>query len=144
MLQQSKIAVRVFTNGPGDRNSIPGRVIPKTKKWYLMPSCLTLSNIRYGSRVKWSNRGKGVAPFPTAWCSSYWKGGFWVTLDYGLWTKHIFMQFYFCLQNFNTVEFIFLSVSFQSRWCDYTIVLTRIKLSKKSYFIKEIRLITCD
>ena len=27
-------------------------------KWYLMPPCLTLSIIRYGSRVKRSNRGK--------------------------------------------------------------------------------------
>ena len=39
------------------------------KKWYLMPPCLTLSIIRYGSRVKWSNPGKRVAPFPTPWCS---------------------------------------------------------------------------
>ena len=23
------------------------------------------------SRVKWSNPGKGLAPFPTPWCSSY-------------------------------------------------------------------------
>ena len=28
--------VRVFANGPGDLGSIPGRVIPKTQKWYLM------------------------------------------------------------------------------------------------------------
>ena len=34
-----------------------------------MPPCLTLSIIRYGSRVKWSNPGKGVAPSPTPWCS---------------------------------------------------------------------------
>ena len=34
-----------------------------------MPPCLTLSIIRYGSRVKWSNPGKGVAPSPTHWCS---------------------------------------------------------------------------
>ena len=34
------IMVRVFANGPGDLGSIPGGVIPKTKKWYLM---LTLS-----------------------------------------------------------------------------------------------------
>ena len=27
-------------------------------KWYLIPSCITLSNIRYVSRVKWSNPGK--------------------------------------------------------------------------------------
>ena len=31
------------------------------KKWYLMPPCLTLSIIRWGSRVKWSNPGNGVA-----------------------------------------------------------------------------------
>ena len=32
------------------------------KKWYLMPPCLTLSIIRYGSRVKWSNPGKELRP----------------------------------------------------------------------------------
>ena len=39
---------RVFTNGLVDRGSIPGRVIPKTKKkkWYLISPCLTLSIIR--------------------------------------------------------------------------------------------------
>ena len=41
-----------------------------------MPPCLTLSIIRYESRVKWSNPGKGVAPSPTPWCSSYGKGEF--------------------------------------------------------------------
>ena len=55
----------------------------RPKKWYLMPPCLTLSVIRYGSRVKWSNPGKGVAPFPTPWSSSYRKGSLRVTLDYG-------------------------------------------------------------
>ena len=73
---------RVFANGLGDRDSIPGRVIPKTWKWYLMPPCLTLIIIRYLSRIKWSNPGKGVAPFPTPWCSSYLKGSLWVVLDY--------------------------------------------------------------
>ena len=53
------------------------------KKWYMMPSCLTLSIIRYGSRVKWSNPKKGVAPSPTPYCSSYRKGSLQVTLDYG-------------------------------------------------------------
>ena len=42
-------------------------------KWYLIPPSLTLSNIRYVSRVKWSNPGKGVVPSPTPWCSCYWK-----------------------------------------------------------------------
>ena len=61
----------------------PGRVIPKTHKWYLMPPCLTLRIIRYGSRVKWRNPRKGVAPSPTLWCSSYRKGIHRVTLDNG-------------------------------------------------------------
>ena len=62
---------RVFTNGLGDWGLIPGQDIPKTQKWYMMPPCLTLSIIRYGSRVKWSNPRKGIAPFPTLWCSRY-------------------------------------------------------------------------
>ena len=37
---------RVFTNDPGDIGSIPGHVKPKTLKWYLIPLCLALSNIR--------------------------------------------------------------------------------------------------
>ena len=53
---------RVFVSGPGDRGSIPGWVLPKTQKWYLIPPCLTLSTIRYVSRVKWSNPGRGVEP----------------------------------------------------------------------------------
>ena len=48
----------------------------------MIPPRLTLSNIRYISRVKWSNPGKGVVPYPTPWCSSYWKGSLLVTLDY--------------------------------------------------------------
>ena len=48
---------RVFVNGPGNLGSISGLVIPKTLKWYLMPPCLTLRNIRYVSRVKWRNPG---------------------------------------------------------------------------------------
>ena len=76
------MVVKVFANGPGDLGSIPGRVISKTQKCYLMPPCLTLSIIRYGSRVKWNNAGKGVAPSPTPWCRSYRKGSLWVTHNY--------------------------------------------------------------
>ena len=42
-----------------------------------MPPCLTLSNIRYVSRIKWSNPEKGVASSLTPRCSNYWKGAFW-------------------------------------------------------------------
>ena len=54
----------------------------KSGTWYLL--CLTLSIIRYISRVKWSNPGKGVAASPTPRCSSYWKGRFRVAHDYSL------------------------------------------------------------
>ena len=52
--------VECSPNGPGDLGSIPGRVIQKTSKMVVVPPCLTLSNIRYVSRVKWSNPGKGI------------------------------------------------------------------------------------
>ena len=48
-----------------------GQVIPKTQKMVLVPPCLTLSIIRYISRVKWSKPRKGIAPSPTPQCSSY-------------------------------------------------------------------------
>ena len=66
----------------------------RLRKWYLMPPCLTLGNIRYGSRVKWVNHGKGVAPSSTPWCSSYRKGNLWVTLDYG---HQLYLLIYRCI-----------------------------------------------
>ena len=48
-----------------------------------LDASLTLSSIRYVSRVKWNNPGKGVAPSPTPQCSSYRKGNLQITLDYG-------------------------------------------------------------
>ena len=72
---------RVFANGPGNRGSIPGRVILKTQKWYLMPPWLRLSTIMWGSMVKWSNPGNGLVPSPIPRCSSYWKGSLRVILD---------------------------------------------------------------
>ena len=71
---------RVFANGPENLGSQPGRVIPKTSKMVLV--CLTLSNIRYVSRVKWSNPGKGLVSSPTPRCSIYWKRSLPVALDY--------------------------------------------------------------
>ena len=54
----------------------------RLKKWYLMTPCLTLSIIRYGSWVKWSNLGNGVGPSPSHWCCSYGEGRLRFTLDY--------------------------------------------------------------
>ena len=66
----------------------------KTQKWYLIPPCLTLSIIRYGSGVKWSKPGKGVAHSPTPWCSSYRKGALTKVANFTLLTIYIL----FCKQ----------------------------------------------
>ena len=58
--------VRVFANGTGELGSNQIESYQRLKKWYLILSCLTHRIIRYGSRVKWSNPGKGVGPSPTA------------------------------------------------------------------------------
>ena len=60
----------MFANGPGDRGSIPGRVILKTQKMVLDSALLKTQH--YKVRIK----GKG--------CCSYWKGSLRVTLDDGL------------------------------------------------------------
>ena len=54
---------RVYTNGP--EFNLKSSHSKGLKKWYFMPPYLTLSSIRYGSRVEWSNPEKGVAPSPT-------------------------------------------------------------------------------
>ena len=54
----------------------------KLLKCYLITPWLTLGNIRYVSRLKWSSPGKGVAPSSTPRYSSYWKGSLRVTLEY--------------------------------------------------------------
>ena len=46
-------------------------------KWYLIPPCLTLSNIKYVTRIKWSNDGKGVAPHQHLGVVAIEMGAFW-------------------------------------------------------------------
>ena len=53
----------------------------KDSKMVLDASLLNTQHYKVG--VKWSNPGNGVAPSPTPWCSSYWKGSLRVTLAYG-------------------------------------------------------------
>ena len=88
---------RVYANSLGELGSILGHVIPKTLKWYLILPCLTLSIIKYVSRVKWSNPRKGVAPLPTPRCISYSQGSFLVALDYG---RQHYLCSYYSLMNF--------------------------------------------
>ena len=68
----------------------------RLKKWYLMPPCLTLSIIRYRSRVKWSHPGNGVGPSPTPCCVSYWKGSLQVTLNKGR-QLYCYIYIYICI-----------------------------------------------
>ena len=66
---------RVFTNGPGDLGSIPGRVIPKTLKMVLDISLFNIQQykVRIEGKVE-QFRERRVVPTPTSRCSSYWKG----------------------------------------------------------------------
>ena len=89
----------------------------RLRKCYLIPPCLTLSIIRYVSRVKWSNPGKGVAAFLIPQCSSYWKGSFRVALDYShqlyFLTLYIFLFIFSLSLAIKFVEFyILFSCSF--------------------------------
>ena len=77
------VPYRVFANGPGDLDSIPGRVIPKTQKMVLDASLLSTQHYKVRIKGKVEQSRKGVAPSPTHWCSSYRKGSLRVTLDYG-------------------------------------------------------------
>ena len=42
---------KVFANRRSGWGSIPGLLIPKTQKYYLIPACLTHNFMRYGSRI---------------------------------------------------------------------------------------------
>ena len=76
-----KIIIYIWPGRPGFNPRLSHT--KDSKKWYLMPPCLTLSVISCRSRIKWSNPGKRVMPSPTPWCCSYRKGILWVNFDYG-------------------------------------------------------------
>ena len=62
---------RVFANGSRNRVLIPGRVITKAQNIVLDAYLLSPQHYKVWIKGKWSNIGKGVAPFPTLRCSSY-------------------------------------------------------------------------
>ena len=67
----------------------------------MIPPCLTLSNIRYISKVKWSNREKGVAPSSTPPCSGYWKVAnftLFTSLYLHEWMCFWWVFFFFCIK----------------------------------------------
>ena len=56
---------RVFTNGPEDRGSIPGRVIPKTQKLVLDATLLSTQyyKVRVKGKVEWSREWNSALPY---------------------------------------------------------------------------------
>ena len=84
---------RVFEMARETEVQSKGESYQKLKMWYLLLFGLTLSLIRYLSKVKWSISGKEIAPSSTPRCSSYWKRAFRVAHVYGCQ-----IYFYFYLQ----------------------------------------------
>ena len=56
---------RVFTNGPGDQGSIPGRVIPKTQKIILDATLLNMQHykVRIKGKVEYSREWSSTLPY---------------------------------------------------------------------------------
>ena len=56
---------RVFANGPGDRGSIPGQVIPKTKKMVLDAALLNIQHykVRIKGKVEQSRERSSTLPY---------------------------------------------------------------------------------
>ena len=56
---------RVFANGPGDQGSIPGRVIPKTKKMALDAALLNTQHykVRIKGKVEQSREWSSALPY---------------------------------------------------------------------------------
>ena len=82
----------------------------------MIPPCLTLGNIRYVSRVKWRNLGKGVAPSPTPQCSSYWKGSLLVALDYSCQLYFYFYLLWVRVINFFQAVFMLILLDGCTTW----------------------------
>ena len=59
----------VFANGPGDRASIPGRIIPKTQKMVLNSALLNTQHykVRIKGKVKQSREWSSALPYISVW-----------------------------------------------------------------------------
>ena len=72
--------------------------------------------VRIKGKVEQSR--EGVAPSPTHWCSSYWKGSLWVTLDYGRQLYFIYIYIYIYKQTvlsyYNSL--VWLDMQYASSW----------------------------
>ena len=91
-----------FTNGPGDRVYISGRVIPKTQKMVLDVALFTTQHYKVRINGKVEQAENWVAPSSMPWCCSYRKVSLRATLNlyrplnlYGL--KYLFLFIIFSL-----------------------------------------------
>ena len=73
---------RVFSDSPGDLDSIPGRVVPKTFKMKLDASLLNTQQYKVRIKGKMEQSRERSSPSSTPCCSSYWKRSLLVALDY--------------------------------------------------------------
>ena len=80
---------RVFTNGPGEWDSIPDWIIPKPQKMVLDISLITSHFWSIPYNAKWNNPGRGVAPSLTPRYCSYWKWSLQVPFNYG-WLTYLY------------------------------------------------------
>ena len=55
---------RVFVNGPGDQNSIPGRVIPKTQKMVLYAALINTQYYKVQIKGKVEKSRERVSALP--------------------------------------------------------------------------------
>ena len=76
----------------------------RLKKWYLVPSCLTLSIIWYISRVMEQSRERS-STLPTPCCSSYSKGSLRVALDY---SHQLYLIFYTYFYTYSYMIYIYI------------------------------------
>ena len=60
---------RVFNNGPGDKGSIPGRVIPKAQKMVLDAALLHTQHyeVRIKGKVEQSREWSSAFPYTSVW-----------------------------------------------------------------------------
>ena len=67
--QAISLMSRVFANGPGDRSSIPGRVIPKTQKIVLDATLLNTQyyKVRIKGNVEQSREWSSTLPYTSVW-----------------------------------------------------------------------------
>ena len=72
---------KMFANGPGDWESVPGRVIPKTQKMVLDSALFNTQHykVRIKGKVEQPRERNSALSYISV--SSYWKGSLHVTLD---------------------------------------------------------------